>query len=80
MSIFTQIKNSIYNKEYYKSVVLTESIRDSVRYLAKLTLWLALLASVMFAFSIPISHEEAKRKRGNKDYALKLIGYLRNNI
>lgn len=53
MNIFIQIKNSIYNKEYYQSTVLNQSLRESIKYLAKLCLLLALLGSIIFAFSLP---------------------------
>ena len=53
MSIFTQIKNSIYNKDYYKNVVLNETPKESIKYLAKLVLLVALLATIMFAFILP---------------------------
>ncbi|HAE36392.1 MAG: hypothetical protein UR85_C0001G0013 [Candidatus Nomurabacteria bacterium GW2011_GWF2_35_66] len=53
MNIFIQIKNSIYNKEYYKTTVLEEPLRQSIKYLAKLSLLIAFLLSVIFLASMP---------------------------
>lgn len=53
MNIFTKIKNSIYNKEYYKSTVLTESFGESIKYVIQVALVFALFASVFFAFLTP---------------------------
>lgn len=53
MNIFTKIKNSVYNKEYYKSTVLTESSSESIKYIAQVSLILALLSSLIFAFTTP---------------------------
>jgi hypothetical protein len=53
MNIFKQIKNSVYNKEYYKSTVSVESFRQSVKYLAKLSSLIAVLVSVIFMIFIP---------------------------
>jgi len=53
MNIFTQIKNSIYNKDYYKNVVLIETPKESVKYLARLCLVVALVACIILAFIIP---------------------------
>ena len=53
MNIFIQIKNSIYNKEYYQSTVLNQSLRSSVKYLAKLSLLVALLGCVVFSVALP---------------------------
>ncbi len=53
MNIFTKIKNSIYNKDYYKSTVLTESFGESIKYVIQVALVFALFASVIFAFLTP---------------------------
>jgi hypothetical protein len=53
MNIFLKIKNSVYNKEYYKKTVLTESSGESIKYIAQVSLILALLASIIFAFTTP---------------------------
>jgi hypothetical protein len=60
MNIFKQIKNSIYNPEYYKSVVLNESFGPSVKYLAKLAMLASLLAVIIFAVTIPMFFGELK--------------------
>ncbi len=61
MKIFTQIKNSVYNKEYYSNIVLNQSLRESVKYLAKLSLLIALLGVIIFAFSIPSLSNQIKK-------------------
>lgn len=53
MKIFKQIKSSIYDKEYYKNTVLNETFKESLKYLAKLSLVVALFGVIIFSFSIP---------------------------
>lgn len=53
MNIFIQIKNSVYNKEYYKSVVSTESFGQSLKYLVKVCLLISLLGVVIMTCFIP---------------------------
>lgn len=61
MKIFTQIKNSIYNKEYYNTVVLNETLGKSIKYLAKLSLVVAFIGVLVFSFSIPKLKSEIKK-------------------
>jgi hypothetical protein len=61
MKIFTQIKNSIYNKEFYNTTVLNQPLRESVKYLAKLTLIVSLFGVIIFSFSIPNINKEIKK-------------------
>jgi len=60
MNIFIQIKNSIYNKDYYKNIIFNESLRVSIKYLAKLCLLIALAGLIIFSFSIPDIGREIK--------------------
>lgn len=60
MNIFHQIKNSIYGKEYYRSVVLNQSTGESVKYLAKLCLLVALLGALVLSFSLPTLNKKIK--------------------
>lgn len=62
MKIYTQIKNSIFNKEYYNNVVLNESFKSSLKYLAKLSLVIALLGIIIFSFFIPKITKEIKKE------------------
>ncbi|HEY4493958.1 MAG TPA: DUF1189 family protein [Candidatus Paceibacterota bacterium] len=52
MKIFKEIRDSIYNPAYYKSVP-SEPLRASVKYLAKLSLLVALAALIVFSFFVP---------------------------
>lgn len=60
MNIFKQIKNSVYNKEYYKSTVLVESTKSSVKYLLKISALIALIASIIFAIASPFIFKAMK--------------------
>jgi len=60
MNIFTQIKNSVYNKEYYQSTVLNQPLGVSIKYLMKLSLLLALVGSIIFSISLPHLFSSAK--------------------
>jgi len=60
MNIFIQIKNSIYNKEYYKNTIFNESLGDSIKYLAKLSLLLALIGVMIFSFTMPNLMKEVR--------------------
>ncbi len=53
MNIFHQIKNSVYGKDYYKDTVLNESVNQSIKYLAKLSLLVSLLGIVIITCFIP---------------------------
>jgi len=53
MKIFTEIKNSIYNKEYYSGTVLVQPLRKSIKYLAKLSSLVAIIGVIIFSFFIP---------------------------
>jgi len=53
MNIFEQIKNSVYGKVYYQEVVMQESFGQSIKYLAKLSLILALMGSLALAVTLP---------------------------
>ncbi|HEY5587926.1 MAG TPA: DUF1189 family protein [Candidatus Paceibacterota bacterium] len=61
MKIFTEIKNSIYNKKYYNTTVLNQSLRTSIKYLAKLSLLVAIIGVVIFAISIPFLSSTIKK-------------------
>lgn len=62
MKIYTQIKNSIFNKDYYNNVVLNESFKSSLKYLAKLSLLVALFGIIIFSFFIPKITKEIKKE------------------
>jgi len=53
MKIFTEIKDSIYNPEYYRGLILDKPRKESIKYLAKLSFILALITVVAFTFSFP---------------------------
>lgn len=53
MNIFIQIKNSVYGKEYYKSTVLVESLRSSIKYLLKIVAIFALVMMIILVVSAP---------------------------
>lgn len=53
MKIFTNIKNSIYNKEYYRSSVMTETFGQSIKYLVKLCLVIAIVGALIFTIVVP---------------------------
>jgi hypothetical protein len=82
MKIFTQIKNSIYNKEYYNTTVLNQPLRTSVKYLAKLTLLVSLLGIIIFSFSIPTINKEIKKSVSSfvVNYPEDLIVSINNGI
>ncbi len=52
-NILIQIKNSIYNKEYYKLTVLTETFKNSVKYLSRLSLMISLVTVIVFTCFTP---------------------------
>lgn len=60
MNIFEQIKNSIYSKVYYKETVLTESVNQSIKYLAKVSLLIATLGVVIMTCFIPTTFNHVK--------------------
>jgi hypothetical protein len=60
MNIFIQIKNSIYNKDYYQNTIFNESLKTSIKYLAKLCLLIALAGLIIFSFSMPNIAKEIK--------------------
>ena len=47
MKILHEIKNSIYNPEYYKSLPAGKSMRSSIKYLAKLSLLVSLVSVIL---------------------------------
>ncbi|MCX6754420.1 MAG: DUF1189 family protein [Candidatus Nomurabacteria bacterium] len=61
MKIFKQIKSSIYDKHYYKNIVLNETFKESLKYLLKLSLVVALLGVIVFSFSVPAISKTIKR-------------------
>lgn len=60
MNIFKQIKNSIYGPEYYKSTVLAESFRASIKYLLKISFLFALLGAIFFIVVTPVFYNTLK--------------------
>lgn len=54
MKIFTEIKNSIGNKEYYRALPTNETLGSSIKYLAKICLLASLLAVIVFMVGIPV--------------------------
>lgn len=60
MNIFKQIKNSIYNPIYYKNIVLNETLKDSLKYLAKVSLVAALAGVILFSFTLPVFYKTIK--------------------
>lgn len=60
MNIFKQIKNSIYNPIYYKNIVLNETLKDSLKYLAKVSLVAALAGVILFSFTLPVFYKTVK--------------------
>lgn len=53
MKIFNEIKDSTYNPSYYNSFLKNDSLKSSIKYLAKLSLIIALLGTLVFSFFIP---------------------------
>lgn len=53
MNIFKQIKNSVYNKEYYQNTVLTESFGSSIKYLLKISVIIAFAFAIVFGVASP---------------------------
>ena len=53
MKIFHQIKDSIYGPAYYKQIVGEMRLRSSIKYLARLSLIIAILAAVIFTAFYP---------------------------
>ncbi len=62
MNIFQQIKSSVYGPEYYKEVVGNMRMRSSIKYLAKLSLLIALLSIVVSIVFLPKMSKLAKEQ------------------
>ena len=60
MKIFTQIKNSIYNREYYKSTVMTETFGQSLKYLVKVCVLIAIIGSLVLTGVLPFFNNQIK--------------------
>lgn len=54
MKIFRQIKNSIYNREYYKEIVMKETFGQSIKYLVKVCVLIAVILSLIITGVIPL--------------------------
>ncbi len=82
MKIFKQIKNSIYNKEYYKNTVLKEDVGASFKYLLKLSLIVAVAFAVFFAVASPFINKNFKKGVNEiiKSYPVDLKLTLNNGI
>lgn len=80
MNIFLQIKNSIYNQDYYKNVVLNESLKQSVKYILKLSVILVLVLLFIFSFKMPglISKGKSLMSSMAEDYPQDLIISIKN--
>lgn len=53
MNIFKQIKNSIFGPDYYQNTVIKSSLRDAIKYATKLSLMVAVIIMIVFAFLAP---------------------------
>lgn len=53
MNIFHKIKDSIYNPEYYKSILQKDTLGESIKYLAKLSLIVSIVTTIIIVFFIP---------------------------
>lgn len=75
MKIFTEIKDSIYNKEYYKEIIEQKSTKESIKYLARISFIVALFMALTFIFSFPglIGDIKGGIKTFTKDYPEDLI-------
>jgi hypothetical protein len=60
MKIFTEIKDSIYNPNFYKALPLSRTLGSSIKYLAKLSLLVALVSLIILSFKIPGFYREVK--------------------
>lgn len=60
MNIFKQIQKSVFGPDYYKSVVLVESFKDSMKYMVKVLMLASLLGFIAFSFGVPAFYKTTK--------------------
>jgi hypothetical protein len=60
MKLFKEIKNSIYNPAYYRTVVQEERFKNSIKYLAKVSLLASLACAIVVAISLPFLYKTLK--------------------
>lgn len=60
MNIFKQIKSSIYGPEYYRKVVGEMRLRSSIKYLAKFSIIIAMLAVIVAVCFLPWASTKVK--------------------